>query len=64
MKISALEYQKGEGKIDLSHLKRKNYKDSREPSPRVAQNNTTVANATINNKISAPKNLAPVILGN
>ena len=34
IKMSALEYQTKSGKIDLSHLKRKNKKDASNPKPK------------------------------
>ncbi len=58
MKLSELEYQKDEGKIDLSHLKRKKYKETLEG------NSYMNGQQKVSNKVAAPKTLVPVILGN
>ena len=60
LKISALEYQKGSGQIDLSHLKRKNKKPQK--SVEESQDFTEAELARLA-RLAAPKNLAPVEVG-
>lgn len=57
MKMSALEYQKNTGQIDLSHLKRKRKEE--------VDLEATLTDAQLLRlaKMTAPKNLAPVDLG-
>ena len=61
IKMSALEYQKGEGKIDLAHIKRK-----KEPiENEFRKNGSNFTNGKINaKKMISPRDLPPVIFGN
>ena len=64
MKISALEYQKENGQLDLSHLKRKpSKKDEIDEALRKSGGNLTNDQLAKLAKIVAPKSLAPVVEG-